>query len=170
MRYDTGQMERYISFINWPNQKQYKILSNQKICPKFFRLSLDAQPLLKEIQPGQFVHLKVAEGLKPFFRRPFSVFRAQKSLEILYEVVGPGTTLLSRRKKNDLLDCVGPLGTPFSLPPRGIKQVVLIAGGVGVAPFLLLTLFLVLWGFTKRIGCNINSESTQNAPTNHFFG
>jgi len=121
------------------NQKRYKILSNKKVCEKFFCLSLSAKPLLKKIYPGQFVHLRVTEGLKPFFRRPFSVFRAQKSLEILYEVVGAGTEALSKKKKNSTIDCLGPLGTPFSMPPKKIEQIVMVAGGVGLAPFLLLT-------------------------------
>lgn len=121
------------------NQKRYKILSNKKVCPNFFHLALDAKSLLKKIQPGQFIHLRVTEGLKPFFRRPFSVFRAQKSLEILYEVVGNGTQALAKRKKGSTIDCLGPLGTPFSMPPKGIKQIVMVAGGVGVAPFLALT-------------------------------
>ncbi|MDP8267047.1 MAG: dihydroorotate dehydrogenase electron transfer subunit [Candidatus Aceula meridiana] len=121
------------------NQKRYKVISNKKVCANFFRLSLNAKFLLKKIKPGQFVHLRVSDGLKPFFRRPFSVFRAQKSLEILYEVVGDGTQILSKKKRNSSIDCLGPLGTPFSMPPKGIKQVVMVAGGVGVAPFLLLT-------------------------------
>jgi dihydroorotate dehydrogenase electron transfer subunit len=121
------------------NQKKYQVISNKKICPQFFRLRLDAPSLLSQIQPGQFIHLRMSEGLKPFFRRPFSVFRAKESLDLLCEVVGPGTKLLSLKKKGDWLDCVGPLGTPFKLPGPKIQQVVMVAGGIGVAPFLCLT-------------------------------
>lgn len=93
----------------------------------------------RTILPGQFIHIRVTDGLSPFFRRPFSVYRAGKTVDILYEVVGTGTEVLSGRKKGDVLDILGPLGDSFSLPSAEVKQVVMIAGGVGVAPFLFLT-------------------------------
>ena len=120
-------------------QNIYKVVSNEKICPRFFRLCFAAPSIVRKIQPGQFVHIRTSDGLEPFFRRPFSVYRAQKYVEIFYEVVGPGTKVLSLKKKGDPLDVLGPLGAPFRMPPKGIKQVVMIAGGIGVAPFLILS-------------------------------
>ena len=120
-------------------QNIFKVISNEKICPKFYLLKIDAKPILKDIQPGQFIHIRAGEGLEPFFRRPFSVYRAQKYVEIFYEAVGSGTKILSSKKKGDPLDVLGPLGNPFSMPPQGVKQVAMIAGGVGVAPFLALS-------------------------------
>ena len=126
--------------INMPKlQNICKVVSNGKICPRFFRLCFDAPSIVSKVQPGQFVHIRARDGLEPFFRRPFSVCRAQKYVEILYEVVGPGTKILSLKKKGDPIDCLGPLGAPFRMPPKGIKQVVMIAGGIGVAPFLILS-------------------------------
>jgi len=120
-------------------QNIFKVVSNEKICPKFFRLCLDAELIVKSIKPGQFIHIKVSDGLEPFFRRPFSVYRAKKYVEILYEPIGVGTRAMSLKKPGDQLDVLGPLGNWFSLPPKGTKQVVMIAGGIGVAPFLVLT-------------------------------
>ena len=60
-----------------------------------------------------------------FSAGPFSVYRAQKYVEIFYDVVGPGTQLLSLKKKGDTLDVLGPLGAPFMMPPAGTKQVVI---------------------------------------------
>ncbi len=120
-------------------QNIFKVVSNEKICPKFYLLKIDAKPILKKIQPGQFIHIRMSDGLEPFFRRPFSVYRAQKYVEIFYEAVGPGTKILASKKKGDSLDVLGPLGNPFRLPSKGIKQVVMIAGGIGVAPFLVLS-------------------------------
>ncbi|HQP10059.1 MAG TPA: dihydroorotate dehydrogenase electron transfer subunit [Candidatus Omnitrophota bacterium] len=120
-------------------QDVYRIISNEKICPKFFRLCLDAPSIVNKALPGQFIHIRIQESLQPFFRRPFSISRAQKHIEILYEPVGTGTHLLSRKKKGEMLDVLGPVGTPFSLPPKGIRQVVMIAGGIGVAPLLFLS-------------------------------
>jgi len=121
-------------------QNKYKVLVNEQLCPKYWRLSFDAPDLAAEVKPGQFVHIRTdEEGLQPFFRRPFSVYRARKYVEIFYDVIGPGTKLLSLKKKGDTIDVLGPLGTPFEMPPSDTKQVVLIAGGIGVAPMLILS-------------------------------
>jgi dihydroorotate dehydrogenase electron transfer subunit len=117
----------------------YKVVSNEKICPKYYRLCIDAKPILKKIQPGQFIHIRVTDGLEPFFRRPFSVYRAKKHVEIFYEVVGLGTQILADKKRGDDIDVLGPVGNRFSLPPKNIKQIVMIAGGIGIAPFLILS-------------------------------
>ncbi|VAX38016.1 Dihydroorotate dehydrogenase (NAD(+)), electron transfer subunit [hydrothermal vent metagenome] len=117
----------------------YKVVSNDKLSAKFYNLRIDAKSILKKIKPGQFVHLKVNDGLVPFFRRPFSIYRAQQYLEIFYEVVGPGTKILSSKDKRDVIDILGPLGNAFTLPSKKITQVVMVAGGIGVAPFLALS-------------------------------
>ncbi len=130
-----------------------KVVANDKICPKFYRLCFAAELIRKKVWPGQFVHIRVRDGLEPFFRRPFSVSRLpteqaglpagrasdKEHVEILYEVVGPGTRILASKKKGDTLDVLGPLGTPFRMPPQGIRQVVMIAGGIGAAPFFMLS-------------------------------
>src|SRR5271167_1115583 len=121
-------------------QNRFKVLVNEKLSPQYWRLSFDAPDLALEVKPGQFVHIRTDEqGLQPFFRRPFSVYRAQKYVEIFYDVVGPGTRLLSLKKKGDILDVLGPLGNPFVMPPEGVRKVVMIAGGIGIAPMLILS-------------------------------
>ncbi|MDO8580658.1 MAG: dihydroorotate dehydrogenase electron transfer subunit [Candidatus Omnitrophota bacterium] len=120
-------------------QDIFKIASNGKLCPRFYRMQIDAPSIVKKILPGQFIHIRVSQGLEPFFRRPFSVYRAQKHVEIFYEPVGPGTKLMAKMNKGDTIDVLGPLGQPFALPPKGTKQVVMIAGGIGIAPFLILS-------------------------------
>lgn len=121
-------------------QNIYKVVSNEKLCQQFWRMAFEAPELAKEVKPGQFVHIRVdEERLDPFFRRPFSVYRTHKHVEIFYEVVGPGTRILSQKQKGDTIDVLGPLGTPFNMPPAAVTQVVMIAGGIGVAPMLILS-------------------------------
>ncbi len=124
-------------------QNIFKVVANEKLSERFYLLKIDAKPILKSILPGQFVHIRTTDGLEPFFRRPFSVYRAQKNVEVFYEPVGPGTRLMTQMKKGDKVDILGPLGTPFQLPPKGTKQVVMIGGGIGVAPFLILSDYIV---------------------------
>jgi len=120
-------------------QDTYKVVSNEKLCPKFYRMCIDAKSISKKVLPGQFIHIRVNDQLEPFFRRPFSVYRAKKYVEVFYEAIGPGTKILADKRKGDDIDVLGPVGTPFNKPPRGIKQVVMIAGGIGIAPFLILS-------------------------------
>jgi len=121
-------------------QNTYKVVVNEKLCPQYWRMAFEAPELGLEVKPGQFVHIRTDDGgLQPFFRRPFSVYRAQKYVEIFYDVIGPGTKLLSLKKKGDTVDVLGPLGTPFEMPPPDTKQIVMIAGGIGIAPMLVLS-------------------------------
>ncbi|MDP8264450.1 MAG: dihydroorotate dehydrogenase electron transfer subunit [Candidatus Aceula lacicola] len=118
------------------NQHYFKVVSNKKLTARLCHLVLSGKSFKAKIKPGQFIHLRVSSGLKPFFRRPFSVFRSKKSIEILYDVVGGGTKMLSEKTKGTMIDCIGPLGTSFCMPPKKVKKVVMVAGGVGIAPFL----------------------------------
>jgi dihydroorotate dehydrogenase electron transfer subunit len=122
------------------NKIQYflKIISNRKICGKYFHLVLDTKTLAKCVRPGQFINIRVSDGFEPLFRRPFSVYRARGGrIEIFYEPVGKGTRILMSKGKGEFLDVLGPLGRPFTLPGKYIRQIVFIAGGIGVAPFLI---------------------------------
>ncbi|MCK5214039.1 MAG: dihydroorotate dehydrogenase electron transfer subunit [Candidatus Omnitrophica bacterium] len=121
------------------NQNSYTIVSNERLTPRFWHLCVDAESIADSVQPGQFIHIKVREGMEPFFRRPFSVYRALNHIEVLYEVVGKGTEILSQKKKGDALDVLGPLGTPFTIPDENIENVVMVGGGIGVAPFMMLS-------------------------------
>ncbi len=120
-------------------QGKYKVVSNSKLCDRFWRLEFSAPSIEKHTKPGQFVHIRVNDGLEPFFRRPFSVYRAKKNTEVFYEVVGPGTQIMSEYKKGDVIDVIGPVGSAFKMPRKTTKQIVMIAGGIGIAPFLPLT-------------------------------
>lgn len=119
-------------------QDTYPVLALKKVNQTYFRLTFKAPLLAKVIKPGQFIHIRVSEGFEPFFRRPFSVYRAQGGkVEIFFEPVGKGSRLLASRKSGDTLDVLGPLGKPFTPPSKDIQQIVFVAGGIGVAPFMI---------------------------------
>ena len=106
-------------------------------------LNLVAPTIANEARPGQFVALQ--PGLdRPFLlRRPFSIHRVERhgpgfgTLEIVFDVVGPGTEVLSRLRAHDTLDVLGPLGRPFTLPEEPISCL-LVGGGYGIAPLFFL--------------------------------
>lgn len=123
-------------------QHKFLVAVHEQMSPRYHRLALKAGLWAKKVKPGQFVHIRVHDGREPLFRRPFSVFKAEKYLEILFEPVGRGTELLALKRSGDVLDVLGPLGNHFRMPPVGITNVVMIAGGIGVAPFMILSDFL----------------------------
>jgi dihydroorotate dehydrogenase electron transfer subunit len=124
----------------------------QQICPvhdiqqyskDIFILSFVAPAIARALRPGQFVNIKVDDGLSPLLRRPFSAHRIERDrIEVLFDVVGKGTAILSQKRPGDLLDVLGPLGVPFDLERQDFSTAILVAGGLGVAPFPLVSDFL----------------------------
>ena len=119
-------------------QLETKISKNEKIGSGFFRMRIASSYLAEKAGPGQFVEVRCSTQTDPLLRRPLGVHRVVKGgIELLYEVVGKGTELLSRMKSGALLDVIGPLGTGFDVPGRR-GRFILVAGGNGVAPLLFL--------------------------------
>jgi dihydroorotate dehydrogenase electron transfer subunit len=96
----------------------------------------------KSVKPGQFIMLKISDGYDPLLRRPFGIYGlvtdgAGSTLEIVYKVVGKGTTIMSTLTAGDKLDIMAPIGNGFPEIKEG-KELVMVAGGIGIAPFKLL--------------------------------
>ncbi|KKM12207.1 hypothetical protein SY88_04740 [Clostridiales bacterium PH28_bin88] len=91
-------------------------------------------------RPGQFVHVRCGSGTVPLLRRPISIHRVwpgEGRVGLLYEVKGRGTAWMAGRKPGETLDILGPLGNGFRLA-AGERRLVLVAGGVGIAPLFFL--------------------------------
>lgn len=94
---------------------------------------------LPEMQPGQFAQIRVDGSKETFLRRPISIHNVdRKSNEIwfLVQTVGDGTRALAKLQCGDPLNVVLPLGRGFTLPQDSKEKVLLVGGGVGVAPLL----------------------------------
>lgn len=118
------------------------IISNREIFKDHFLIILKVPEAFLGSVPGQFVMLRREEGDLPFLGRPFSIhslynINGETVMEILYRISGRGTALIARLKADDSVTILGPLGRGFDLP-RGKKNIVLIAGGMGIAPLLYL--------------------------------
>lgn len=115
-----------------------EVLSNKNITLNYFQIILNSPQICQDAHPGQFVHIKVTAGSVFLLRRPFSIHNTEdEKLEILYQVVGKGTDLLSQKEKSEKLDLLGPLGQGFELK-ENFGKVILVAGGIGVAPLYFL--------------------------------
>lgn len=122
-------------------EQNAKIVANQNIRGPYYKIIVEAPEIAIKALPGQFVSIKIADDYEPLLRRPFSIYRTQgNSIEILYEIVGQGTEVLSRKKSGEHLDIIGPLGSGFSyhLLLAAYRLPILICGGVGVAPMFFL--------------------------------
>src|SRR5579864_1984697 len=96
-----------------------------------FVIAMRAPEIASTVRAGQFVNLGWSGG--PLLRRPFSVYRVEgEDIEIVLKAVGTGTAQLIDMEPGDRLSCLGPLGHGFDL--RGGRVVVLVSGGLGVAP------------------------------------
>ncbi len=136
------------------------------------RLSIYQPNTAQNSKPGQFVNIKVSKNVVPLLRRPFSINRVNKdtgTFDILFQVIGHGTRLLSEFKEGDKIDCLGPLGNHFSYP-RDSSNCVILAGGLGIAPLEFLAQELLelgnkvqlFWGNRSRDqfeACQANFEN-----------
>jgi len=114
--------------------EQVTVVGNERLCEGVGLLALDAPRVAATVQPGQFVHLRIAEGRDFILRRPFSVHRtAGERIEILYQVLGVGTRALAEAARGDVMDVIGPLGHGWGVP-AGTAHALLVSGGLGAAP------------------------------------
>ncbi|MGE6504834.1 dihydroorotate oxidase B electron transfer subunit [Bacillus cereus] len=132
-------------------QKQNMIVVNQKeIAKNIYELVLQGTLVQQMNEPGQFVHIKVAEGIAPLLRRPISICNVDQEkneFTMLYRAEGQGTKTLATRKQGEMVDVLGPLGHGFPVEEAEAGQtVLLVGGGIGVPPLYELSQRLVAKG------------------------
>ncbi len=130
-----------------------QVLDQELVALQTYLLRLLAPRIAREAQAGQFFMLQVREGLDPLLRRPFSFHRVDRDqgiIEVLYRVVGRGTWWLSRCTVGTRLSIIGPLGNGFVLPRGNTGPVVVVAGGIGIAPLVQLLEKLVVSTALRR--------------------
>jgi len=93
--------------------------------------------VMPETAPGQFVNILVPQAPGAFLRRPISICNVHEGLLWLFiKDAGKGSHRLCALAAGDKLDIVLPLGHGWSRPEATASRVLLIGGGVGVAPLL----------------------------------
>ncbi|SER63005.1 dihydroorotate dehydrogenase electron transfer subunit [Salipaludibacillus aurantiacus] len=134
--------------------EQLRITGQEEIAPRIYRMTLEGDSVQTMTEPGQFVHVKVSDGIDPLLRRPISicdVSQDKQELTIIYRAEGRGTRLLAAKKTDDTLDVLGPLGQGFPLDSlqKG-STALLVGGGVGIPPLYYLAKKLVKRGVNVR--------------------
>ena len=116
-----------------------RVKSVEKVGGRYSLLKLTHEQTLPEMVPGQFVEVRVDNSPSTFLRRPISinfVDRDANELWLLVAAIGEGTRHITTLKPGDTLNCVLPLGNGFTMPKSSSDRVLLVGGGVGVAPLL----------------------------------
>lgn len=113
--------------------------SVEALSDKHVLIKLTDDKPLPEMLPGQFVEVRVDNTPSTFLRRPISINNVDydhNELWLLVAAVGDGTRQLQKLQKGDRLNCMLPLGNSFTMPTDSTQKVLLVGGGVGVAPLL----------------------------------
>ena len=125
------------------------ITSNVEVMPGIHLIWIEAPDIAVAAQPGQFITVRCGDFT---LRRPFSIHQVgnsnviassdaigtkQSQVAILFKVTGKGTLWLSHRQPGEKTDILGPLGKGFTIATKS-KKLLLVAGGIGIAPFIFL--------------------------------
>lgn len=135
-------MKKYVSDL--------EVTENVRLHPNYYLLKLTREEKLPDMLPGQFVEVKVEGSPETFLRRPISINFVDKDkneLWLLIQIVGEGTRKMSSLKKGDSLNLIYPLGNSFSLPKDKNAKVLMVGGGVGIAPLLFLGQYMKQSGY-----------------------
>ncbi|MDT5069493.1 MAG: dihydroorotate dehydrogenase electron transfer subunit, partial [Mycobacterium sp.] len=118
------------------------VVLNEHVHDRYWRLRLDAPQIAAVARAGQFVLLTPSHTptAGPSLPRPMAVYDVDRStgvLDILYGVVGEGTSQLTTFRRGESMTVVGPLGRPFQLPAQ-IDRLLLVGRGIGTCSLTLL--------------------------------
>lgn len=131
--------------------KKVKVKEIRDLGARNYLLTISTPEQARLVRPGQFMMLKCVENTdeNPLLRRPFTIFNIHRNLrsgkpaglDLLIKDVGVGTHKLAQIRPGQFLDCYGPQGHGFQLSSdlrSRVSTACLVAGGVGIAPLLLL--------------------------------
>lgn len=122
----------------------------ERINEKYVLIRLADDKPLPDMLPGQFVEVRVDNSPTTFLRRPISISfvdRSRNELWLLVAAIGDGTRAMASLMVGNRLNCLLPLGNGFTMPSSASERVLLVGGGVGVAPLL------YMGAEMRRCGC-----------------
>jgi dihydroorotate dehydrogenase electron transfer subunit len=143
-----------------------------------YSLFLSAGAIGALTRPGHFAMIQAGEGLRPYLRRAFSIADVTAvggvpALEFVVKEIGVGTSALSRFAEGTPLPVLGPLGVPFPVDDLEVgDRAALVAGGIGLAPLVLLSRRLAERGVAADLfyGGRNESDVLKRADFERFLG
>jgi len=136
-----------------------EVISNTELASGIFLIKLKAPYLAENACPGSFVMVQPDKGTDPFLRRPFTLCGISGDVvELLFQVKGSGTDMMSKWEPGRTADLLGPLGNGFTVLDD-LKNAYLVGGGMGIAPLLYLARHLNKKGVDVKIFFGARSVS-----------
>lgn len=128
-----------------------EILDIAQVATDLWEVGVRAPQIARESRPGQFVHVRLGDGLDPLLRRPMSIYRIRpEGIEMLLRPAGRGSRMMIEKKVGETLDCLGPLGNGFTIHPSS-RNLLLLGGGTGIAPLVALAELAVARGLSVAL-------------------
>jgi len=112
---------------------------NETLNDQYSLLVLTSSEKLPAMKPGQFAEVRVDNSPSTFLRRPISINYVDYELNelwLLVQKIGEGTRKMCELRPNQSVNLLLPLGNSFSLPVDKNSRILLVGGGVGIAPLL----------------------------------
>ncbi len=119
-----------------PEMYLAKIENKEILKDDIIKFTLDAPSIVEKSRQGQFIEIRVTEGTDPFLRRPISIHNINKeegTLDIIFQLRGKGTNMMSKLEVGDSLDIIAPLGNGTFNHEKSNKLGI-IGGGIGIFP------------------------------------
>ena len=140
-----------------PIQEWARVVRNSRITERLWWCEYESPGIASTARAGQFAHALCGEpsNFDPMLRRPLSFSRVDTNsghISFLIDVVGRGTDWLVRQPPGAEIDVLGPLGTWFQWQP-GAQRALLVGGGIGLAPLLVLAEHADAAGVATKILC-----------------
>ncbi len=115
------------------------VVETKQVHKNIFIQKIHCPEIAEKIKPGQFLNIRVTDTVFPLLRRPFSICDVvDENIFLMFNILGEGTKILSCKKPGETVDILGPLGIGFNLEGN-YKTAIIVAGGMGAAPFPFLT-------------------------------
>ena len=132
----------------------YTVTENKKIAKDVFYMILEGDTSYITA-PGQFINIEI-DGF--YLRRPISVCDwDDKTITIIYKVVGQGTQAMADMPAGTKLDILTGLGNGFTVA-QDSKTPLVIGGGVGTPPMYALTKELIKQGAKPTVILGFTSK------------
>ena len=137
------------------------VVKSEQLALNTYRLTFQDKTISQNSHAGNFINIQMPQKSNVFWRRPFSVHstRPEENIfEILFSAIGRGTSVLKDVKVGETLNILGPLGNSFLLDQQ-LEEIIIVAGGLGVAPFKLLLKDAALLKIKKTLFFGVSSKN-----------
>jgi dihydroorotate dehydrogenase electron transfer subunit len=145
-----------------------RIASTERLFASTYLTWFEAPALVAGASPGRFLMFRLLDGSDPLLPRPMSYHRIRPDgqVGILYQARGRVTSMLSQQPAGTEVLLWGPLGRGFSVRPAA-QNVLLVAGGMGVAPLAWLAEEAVAKG--KNVTFVVGARDASMLPPSHLL-